>query len=83
MGPGRTAAPFWACLPALETGCAAWLGCRLIPEPHTEDAYDACFGKVVTAAADARIFKDAHWSFRDDNVELQTIHQRRCALARA
>ena len=61
-------------MPLLETGCAAWLECRLIHEPHTEQAYDTCFGEVVAAAADARIFADGHWSFRDDNAELQTIH---------
>jgi len=61
-------------LPMLESGCAAWLECRLISEPHTEDAYDTCFGEVVAAAADARIFSNGHWSFREDNTDLQTIH---------
>lgn len=61
-------------LPVLEAGCAAWLECRLIREPHAEDAYDTCFGEVVAAAADARIFADGRWSFRDDNADLQTIH---------
>lgn len=61
-------------LPVVEAGCAAWLECRLLPEPRTEDAYDTCFGEVVAAAADARIFSGGHWSFREDNVELQTIH---------
>lgn len=61
-------------VPVIETGCAAWLECRLIPEPHTEDAYDTCFGEVVAAAADERIFAGGHWSFRDDNAALQTIH---------
>lgn len=61
-------------LPVLETGCAAWLECRLIPEPHAEDAYDTCFAAVVAAAADERIFSGGRWSFRDDNTQLQTIH---------
>ena len=61
-------------MPVLEAGCAAWLECRLIPERHTEDAYDTCFGEVVAAAADARIFSQGHWDFRDDNGELQTLH---------
>jgi len=30
-------------VPLLEAGCAAWLECRLIREPHAEDAYDTCF----------------------------------------
>ena len=61
-------------MPLLEHGIAAWLECRLIREPHVEDAYDTCFGEVVAAAADARIFAGGHWSFRDDNTDLQTIH---------
>ncbi len=61
-------------LPLLEAGCAAWLECRRIDEPHTEQAYDTCFGEVVAAAADSRIFRDGHWLFDDDNRALQSIH---------
>lgn len=61
-------------LPVIEEGCAAWLECRLIPERHTEDAYDTCFGEVVAAAADARVFAGGHWDFRADNAQLQTLH---------
>ncbi len=61
-------------VPVIEAGCAAWLECRLIPERHTEDAYDTCFAEVVAAAADERIFSNGHWLFSDDNAELQTIH---------
>ncbi len=55
-------------------GCAAWLECRLIREPHTEEAYDTCFAEVVAAAADERIFANGHWSVRDDNEALHTLH---------
>lgn len=61
-------------LPMLEQGCAAWLECRLIREPHTEDAYDTCFAEVVAAAADERVFRQGHWFFGDDNTDLHTIH---------
>ena len=61
-------------MPLIEARCAAWLECRLIREPHAENAYDTCFAEVVAAAADERIFANGHWSFRDDNLELQTIH---------
>jgi flavin reductase (DIM6/NTAB) family NADH-FMN oxidoreductase RutF len=61
-------------VPLIESGCAAWLECRLIPERHTEDAYDTCFAEVVAAAADPRIFQGGHWDFRADNANLQTIH---------
>jgi flavin reductase (DIM6/NTAB) family NADH-FMN oxidoreductase RutF len=60
-------------LPLLE-GCVAWLECRLIPEPHTEQAYDTCFAEVVSAFADPRVFSAGKWSFRDDNTELHTLH---------
>jgi flavin reductase (DIM6/NTAB) family NADH-FMN oxidoreductase RutF len=58
----------------LVAGCVAWLECRLIREPHAEDAYDTCFGEVVSAQADARVFRAGRWSFRDDNAELHTLH---------
>lgn len=61
-------------VPLIEQGCAAWLECRLIPERHTEDAYDTCFAEVVAAAADPRIFANGHWRFDEHNAELQTIH---------
>jgi flavin reductase (DIM6/NTAB) family NADH-FMN oxidoreductase RutF len=61
-------------MPLIEAGCAAWLECRLIREPHTEEAYDTCFAEVVAAAADERIFAQGHWSVRDDNASLHTLH---------
>jgi flavin reductase (DIM6/NTAB) family NADH-FMN oxidoreductase RutF len=61
-------------VPLIEQDCAAWLECRLISEPHTEDAYDTCFAEVVAAAADARVFANGHWSLDESNAELHTIH---------
>lgn len=61
-------------MPLIESGCAAWLECRLIPEPHTETAYDTCFAEVVAAAADTRIFANGHWLVNDDNQDLHTLH---------
>jgi flavin reductase (DIM6/NTAB) family NADH-FMN oxidoreductase RutF len=55
-------------------GCAAWLECRVLPEPHTQQAYDTWFGEVVWAAADPRVFASGRWSFRADNVDLHTLH---------
>jgi flavin reductase (DIM6/NTAB) family NADH-FMN oxidoreductase RutF len=31
-------------VPVIEAGCAAWLECRFIREPHAEQAYDTCLG---------------------------------------
>lgn len=61
-------------VPVIEAGCCAWLECRLIPEPHTEQAYDTCFAEVVAAAADPRVFAGGRWSFTDDNAALHTLH---------
>jgi flavin reductase (DIM6/NTAB) family NADH-FMN oxidoreductase RutF len=61
-------------LPLIETHCAAWMECRLISEPHTEDTYDTCFAEVVSAAADARIFANGHWTVDESNAPLHTIH---------
>ena len=61
-------------LPVLTSGCSAWLECCLIPERHSEDAYDTCFADVVGAAADPRIFRNGHWLFENANADLQTIH---------
>jgi flavin reductase (DIM6/NTAB) family NADH-FMN oxidoreductase RutF len=58
----------------LVAGCVAWLECRLIPERHAEEAYDTCFGEVLSAQADTRVFEHGRWSFRDDNAELHTLH---------
>jgi flavin reductase (DIM6/NTAB) family NADH-FMN oxidoreductase RutF len=61
-------------LPLLERGCLAWLECRLIPEAHTEEAYDTCFAEVVAAAADPRAFAQGRWNFGDAHPELRTLH---------
>lgn len=53
--------------------CIAWLECRLIPEPHNQQAYDLFIGEVVAAWADARVFKDGHWDF-SQHPELRTLH---------
>ena len=61
-------------IPVIEKGCVAWLECRLLPEPGPQERYDTCFGEVVSAAADARIFRDGLWNFTKENRALHTIH---------
>jgi len=58
--------------PLLE-GCAAWLECRLLPEPHNQGQYDLFIGEVVAAYADKRVFSDGHWHFQEHD-ELRTVH---------
>jgi flavin reductase (DIM6/NTAB) family NADH-FMN oxidoreductase RutF len=60
-------------LPLID-GCVAWLECRHIPEPHSEQAYDTFFGEVVAAQADARVFANGRWAMTDDNAALHTLH---------
>jgi flavin reductase (DIM6/NTAB) family NADH-FMN oxidoreductase RutF len=55
-------------------GCAGWMECRVIPEAHTQSAYDTWFVEVIAAWADERVFSAGHWSFRDDNTALHTLH---------
>lgn len=61
-------------VPVVEGGMVAWLECRLIPEPHTEEAYDTCFAEVVAAAADERVFSNGRWHFSDQHLDLHTLH---------
>ena len=60
-------------LPLIE-GCAAWMECRVMPEPHTQSAYDTWFVEVVSAQADARIFREGRWHVGEENAELHTLH---------
>jgi flavin reductase (DIM6/NTAB) family NADH-FMN oxidoreductase RutF len=55
-------------------GCVAWLECRLLREPHLEQAYDLFLGEVVAAAADARVFTHGRWHFGPGDDALRTLH---------
>lgn len=58
----------------LVDGCAAWLVCRVLPEPRNQWIYDLFIGEVVAAWADARVFSDGHWHFESAPPELRTLH---------
>jgi flavin reductase (DIM6/NTAB) family NADH-FMN oxidoreductase RutF len=60
-------------LPLVE-GCVAWLECRVISEPHTQQAYDTFFVEVVSAQADNRVFANGRWHMTPDNLDLHTLH---------
>lgn len=57
----------------LVAGCAAWLECRIIPEPYIQSTYDLFLAEVIAAQADERVFSDGHWHFEGHD-ELRTIH---------
>lgn len=44
-------------------GCAGWLACRLVPEPHNQARYDLFIGEIVGAWADERAFSSGRWQF--------------------
>lgn len=54
-------------------GCVAWLECKVIPEPHNQNAYDLFIAEVVAAYADERVFSDDRWHFEGYD-DLRTIH---------
>ena len=58
--------------PPLVAGCAAWLECRVIPEPGIAERYDLFVAEVVAAWADDASFRDGRWGFPDD--AHRTIH---------
>ena len=58
----------------LVAGCSAWLACRLVPEPHNQQAYDLFIGEVVAAWADTRVFRDGHWHFEDAEPRWRSLH---------
>ena len=60
-------------LPLIE-GAIAWLECRVIHEPHTEQTYDTFFVEVLSAQADERVFANGRWQFNADNTDLHTLH---------
>ena len=60
-------------IPAV-AGCAAWLLCELIPEPHNQQTHDLFIGKVIGAYADKRIFRDGRWHYQDAGDEWKSLH---------
>lgn len=60
-------------VPLLE-GCAGWLVCRLMEEPHNQQAHDLFIGEIVGAWADTRIFKDGRWLFHQADDTFRTLH---------
>jgi len=50
--------------------------CRLIPERHTEDAYDTCFAEVVAAAANPAVLTGGKGNLHADTAALHTLPHR-------
>ena len=58
----------------LVAGCSAWLVCRLINEPHNQQAYDLFIGEVIAAWADERVFREGRWHFETADPSLRSLH---------
>ena len=58
----------------LVEGCSAWLMCRVIDEPHNQQAYDLFIVEVVAAWADDRAFRDGHWLFGQASPDWRSLH---------
>jgi flavin reductase (DIM6/NTAB) family NADH-FMN oxidoreductase RutF len=69
---GLTTAPGSIVRAPLLEGCAAWLECRVIPEPHIQERYDLFVADVVAAWADDASFVDDAWRFPGD--QDRTLH---------
>jgi len=57
--------------PLLES-CAAWLECKVVPEPYLQERYDLFVADVVAAWADDASFVGGVWRFPRD--EDRTLH---------
>ena len=56
----------------LVAGCAAWLECRVVPEPAQQDAYDLFVLECTAAWADDALWQDGEWRFSPGSP--RTIH---------
>ena len=59
----------------LVAGCIGWLECRLIPEPHIQQAHDLFIGEAVAAWVDERAFEGGKFRPLDDTLPAcRTLH---------
>jgi flavin reductase (DIM6/NTAB) family NADH-FMN oxidoreductase RutF len=57
----------------LVEGCAAWLECRVVKEPHMASAYDLFVLEVVAAHAERDVWDGRAWAFGADDAR-RTVH---------
>jgi len=55
-------------------GCSAWMACKIISEPHNQEAYDLFIGEVVGAWADTRAFSNGRWHFDSAKPTWRSLH---------
>ena len=49
----------------LISDCAAWLECRVLPEPANQQDHDLFIAQVLAAWADPQVFSEGRWHFPD------------------
>jgi len=55
-------------------GCAAWLACKIISEPHNQSTYDLFILEIVGAWAVNEAFRDGHWHFETTDPRWRSLH---------
>lgn len=53
-------------------GCAAWLECKVIAEPHLQSTYDLFIAEVVAAWSDPDCYSNGRWL--NTQPEQRTVH---------
>lgn len=56
------------------SGCAAWLACQLLPEPHNQQNHDLFIACITGAWADTRVFRAGRWHFDDADPAWRSLH---------
>ena len=55
-------------------GCAAWMVCRVLPQPALQQAHDLFLAEIVQAWAAERVFSNGRWHFETADPDLRTLH---------
>ncbi|MCR3713746.1 flavin reductase family protein [Citrobacter freundii] len=55
-------------------GCSGWLACKLLAEPHNQQAYDLFIGEIIGAWADNRAFDNGRWKFESADPSWRSLH---------
>lgn len=69
---GIATSPGTAVAAPLVEGCAAWLECRVLPEPGIQERYDLFVLECLRAWADDALWRSGEWHFEGDGP--RTIH---------
>ena len=55
-------------------GCAAWIACKVTPEPHNQSTYDLFIGEITAVWADSRAFSNGHWKVDSADPAWRSLH---------